>query len=535
MAAAIDPKTFDGVALQRGHHQGDSSSDLEEDDPPGLKVGRSSDIVPVPGADVRMNTLIRIATAVLLLLAASHAQGETQTDERLAAQARGLLHRWLAAQNSGDFDLYQALYAPGFRGVRRSGQRTVRLGQRDWLRDRRRMFAKPQRVAASAVEVSPHADGTVDLHFTQSYRSGSYEDEGSKHLALIPAGEQLAIFYEELLSLRARSALGEARMVADSLIILEMSPPRSLGGGNPVGEPSRTQESVEAFQEVDASKLPARFAREVGRRYHILDFAWPERAPCEVRVTHLRIWYRGRVETEYGAPQAAATPPLDLAADGQRLLVAVSTTDGECPCRSGLAYPATLPLPAVAKGEPMSQATHLQVLEAIAGVAAQLPPGFPTQLDLLKARCRLLGAERFYAVEAGVASDLLLHYAECENHDGGSASLQCRSGPSQRYMAAKTTRFWSLWSMERERLSLRDAGVDAQRLLGRGPWTGVDLNGDGRLDFFGLHQLPEWVGPGQLKSAVGDAALFSSGAGYTLGPRSVAPPPVLLWEPEPGC
>lgn len=381
--------------------------------------------------------------AVLLLLAASPAYAEIKPDGKLAAQARGLLHRWLAAQNSGDFDFYQALYAPGFCGVRRSGQRTVRLGLRDSL--------------------------------------------------------------------------------------------RSLGGGNSVGESSRTPESVEAFQDIDASKLPARFAREVGRRYHILDFAWPERAPCAVRVTHLRIWYRGRVETEYGAPQATAPPPLDLAADGQRLLVAEYAPDGECSCRSGLAYPANLPPPAVAQGEAMPLATHLQVLEAISGAGAQLPPGFPSQLDVLKARCRLLGAERFHAVEAGVASEILLHYAECEDRDAERASIQWGGGPSQRYTMAKTTRFWSLWSIQGGRLLLRDAGVDAQRLLGHGPWTGVDLNGDGRLDFFDPQRRPEWVGPGPLKSAIGDAALFSSGAGYTLGPRSVAPPPVLLWEPEPGC
>src|SRR5690606_30530952 len=68
-------------------------------------------------------------------------------------EVTAVLERWLAAQNSGDFAAYSALYGDSFGGVRRSGDRTVRLDRDGWLADRKRMFAKPMKVAASGIEI----------------------------------------------------------------------------------------------------------------------------------------------------------------------------------------------------------------------------------------------------------------------------------------------------------------------------------------------------------------------------------------------
>jgi hypothetical protein len=463
-------------------------------------------------SEPRYIAAFRMVVVAVSLLVTGAARGEPTAEEKLEARARGLLHRWLATQNGGDFGAYRALYASGFHGIRRSGSRTVRLDLKAWLRDRKRMFGKPQRVAAARVQVSPLADGKVEIQFTQSYRSGGYEDEGPKRMAFLPAGPDLAIVYEELLESRTSPALGEARFVEAGRIVLERSPARALGSGAIEKIDDGEGHHLEAFEPVAAGRLPARLAGEVGRRYSVMDLDDLERAPCVVRVTGLRIWYRGRLEHD---DQKASTPDLDLVEDGQRLLVA--EVAGGCPISRGWAYPDPLPVPSAFKGEAAPPGAHLQVIDALVRARDRLPPGFPAELDFWKARCHLLGAERFHAVEYGVPIDLLLHSADCEK-------------------GRETTRVWSLWIVDGEQLRLRDAGTDPQWLLGYRHWKAADLNGDGRLDFFGgFAPLLEKAVPGAPRSAFDDAGLFSSPAGYTFGPTQIAPPPVLIWEYEPGC
>ena len=63
-------------------------------------------------------------------------------------QARRLVDAWLAAQNSGDFAAYGTLYAERFQGIRRTGDKTVRLpGKQVWLADRARMFERAMTVS----------------------------------------------------------------------------------------------------------------------------------------------------------------------------------------------------------------------------------------------------------------------------------------------------------------------------------------------------------------------------------------------------
>src|SRR5262245_23882215 len=122
-----------------------------------------------------------VLVAGVLALCGTVANADVDLKVMREAQARGVLHRWLVAQNAGAFKDYETLYAPGFRGVRRSGAHIVRLDRKGWLGDRKRMFKKPQRVRASAIQVND-TDTALEITFTQSYRSGSYEDEGPKRM-----------------------------------------------------------------------------------------------------------------------------------------------------------------------------------------------------------------------------------------------------------------------------------------------------------------------------------------------------------------
>jgi hypothetical protein len=115
-----------------------------------------------------------------------------------AERARAVLDAWLAAQNRGDFDAYEKLYAFRFEGVKRAGKRVVRFARLGWMEDRRRMFGKPMEVEAREPDVSTAAS-SAEVRFTQRWRSGRFEDLGPKRLLLVAEGEQVVIAREEML------------------------------------------------------------------------------------------------------------------------------------------------------------------------------------------------------------------------------------------------------------------------------------------------------------------------------------------------
>ncbi|MEZ4435294.1 MAG: nuclear transport factor 2 family protein [bacterium] len=113
--------------------------------------------------------------------------------------ARALVDRWLAAQNAGDFEAYQALYAPRFYGVKRAGDRTTNFDRAGWIGDRRRMFQRPMKVDAEGIEVVAAA-GAARVRFIQSWSSGNYRDVGPKQLVLTKGPEGLLIAREEMIA-----------------------------------------------------------------------------------------------------------------------------------------------------------------------------------------------------------------------------------------------------------------------------------------------------------------------------------------------
>ena len=114
------------------------------------------------------------------------------------AELKSLLDAWLATQNKGQFEAYQALYATKFFGVKRAGQREVRFDRAGWLKDRQHMFQKP--ISVEARDVSLNATSTsAALVFTQHWTSGKLEDAGPKRLLVVREAGKLKIAQEEML------------------------------------------------------------------------------------------------------------------------------------------------------------------------------------------------------------------------------------------------------------------------------------------------------------------------------------------------
>lgn len=112
--------------------------------------------------------------------------------------AAEVLRAWLDAQNKRDFAAYSALYAPDFRGVRRTGDKKVSLDRDGWLADRKRMFRKPMVVVARDQRIAVGAK-SAEIELIQDWSSGSFRDVGPKILRLAEAGGKLAIVGEEML------------------------------------------------------------------------------------------------------------------------------------------------------------------------------------------------------------------------------------------------------------------------------------------------------------------------------------------------
>lgn len=127
------------------------------------------------------------------------------------AAARAVFDRWLAAQNAGEFQSYEATYAPRFFGIKRAGPRTSRYDRAGWMKDRARMFEKPMTVTAEDVRITP-GPGTARIVFTQTWASGSYRDTGPKQLVMSLHEGQPRIAREEMLQ---STVLGPAPRSAD--------------------------------------------------------------------------------------------------------------------------------------------------------------------------------------------------------------------------------------------------------------------------------------------------------------------------------
>lgn len=132
------------------------------------------------------------------------------------AQVQALVDRWLEAQNKGDFAAYAALYSEDFRGVRRSGKKTVRLDHAGWLADRKKMFKRAMRVELSALEIEVGRK-SAEVRFVQEWASGSYRDVGPKVIRVVETADGLRITGEEMLASMLLAASDELPLLSEQL------------------------------------------------------------------------------------------------------------------------------------------------------------------------------------------------------------------------------------------------------------------------------------------------------------------------------
>ena len=161
------------------------------------------------------------------------------------ADVRAVVDAWLAAQNTGDFAAYEALYAARMDGIKRANGHTWRFDRAGWLADRKRMFAQPMKVEAKDVTIARLGGVTAEVELTQTFAQGTFSDKGPKHLLIVKEGAALRIAREEMLASRAVAAVG-----AGSILLVDRSSgdlylrtdgdwdwgrgPRDLDQGDPV-------------------------------------------------------------------------------------------------------------------------------------------------------------------------------------------------------------------------------------------------------------------------------------------------------------
>ena len=133
------------------------------------------------------------------------------TGQPIAESAvKSLMDTWLAAQNNGDFTTYEGLYASRLEGVRRSGEKVVRLDREGWLKERERMFKREMVVAMRDVDIDVFTKSAI-VTFTQRWASGKYEDIGPKQIVVVRDGDALRIAREEMLQ---STLIGDAKKTA---------------------------------------------------------------------------------------------------------------------------------------------------------------------------------------------------------------------------------------------------------------------------------------------------------------------------------
>lgn len=202
---------------------------------------------------------------------ASKPPAQKPTVEPIADSAvKTLMDRWLTAQNDGDFTTYEELYAKRLEGVRRSGEKVVRLDRAGWVKERKRMFKRKMVVEVSDLEIDVFTQSAIAT-FIQRWASGKYEDIGPKQLVIVRDDGQLRIAREEMLQSTLvgdakKTALADKRFVFvikagngeyavfDRLRDVPTSEPRLLSKGDPVVVAAK----------VNGKKLPAAVAEWQG-------------------------------------------------------------------------------------------------------------------------------------------------------------------------------------------------------------------------------------------------------------------------------
>lgn len=123
------------------------------------------------------------------------------------ADVKTFFNNWLAAQNTGDYNRYAAMYSARFKGIKRAGERTYFFNHEAWLNDRKRMFRNKMSVSADSVRIVVF-ERSAKVEFQQTWESGGYRDKGRKELYLKKEDGWLRITMEEMLASKVLAGKG---------------------------------------------------------------------------------------------------------------------------------------------------------------------------------------------------------------------------------------------------------------------------------------------------------------------------------------
>jgi ketosteroid isomerase-like protein len=412
--------------------------------------------------------LLRTALLVSLLFPWSAiAFAATQPED-----ARGFLERWLDAQNTGEFDAYQKLYADDFRGVRRSGPRSATFDRNSWLEDRRRMFQKKVTVEARNVRVF-ESPASARIVFIQHWSSGSYTDVGPKHLVLRHELDGFRIVREELFASDTRkpaavdvAAFRQFAFVIDGEVVVSMKPDEGWATGPAKVDKNRADPFlIRARRQVDFKKLPPEVAELAGSPVRLMD---DRGVRCEAKLGGFFLRSRLVGEADQGPPVWSATA---------NFLVAKVEGDRKACAGATWARSATLPIPQIATAETPSaelQARALAAFRALPESKAVQRRYTAWSVDQHRktasswfAQGRPRPAIRLFSVKP--TGPTLLSVSASIN-EGGCADGVFGS-------------VWALWQVDgppaSPRLTLRNQPDESMTMQ---PTAAVDLDGDGHVE-----------------------------------------------------
>jgi hypothetical protein len=279
--------------------------------------------------------------------------------------ARALVEKWLAVQNGGDFEGYQALYATHFVGIRRSGPRTTRFNRAGWMKDRARMFRQPMVVAVDNIKVIPAGEQTSMVTFQQIWKSGHYEDVGRKRLVLTTEAGMPRIAREEMLTSAQlesgpRRPLERYAQIYDGEVLLDTRPPEDLSVG-----PISPHPHAGSVRKVRLDRLSSELRAWIGRKVKV--YGGPSTCEATVGEIHLigdaipSIGTQDEWRENHTSERGKAEAIWGMAADGGRFLTATLVGG----CKGTFVRAAELPAPAFVPAVPADAAWRSLAVRAL--------------------------------------------------------------------------------------------------------------------------------------------------------------------------
>ncbi len=271
------------------------------------------------------------------------------------ADARALLDRWLAAQNTANLQAYSDLYATDFFGTKRSGKRTKQFDRAGWLTDRKPNFSRPLTVSATDITVTTTTD-TAEVRFTQDWASASFRDVGQKILVLRPENGALKITKEEMLDSKVLDAKEIAPPAPEDFRFVVHGKRSYLLVSKPapaVPKQGRTltkSEDSDSFASValPAEKLPSELQTWPGKRVHVLDDAGVR---CQATVYGAVALARAFLAFEGYPEDQSATGIFDVVGPADTWLAFELEPDRGADCTKGFwARSADRPAPMLIRG-----------------------------------------------------------------------------------------------------------------------------------------------------------------------------------------